>query len=368
MDSDGCCCDVMLTGDLCDRCAADTAILSSQDGHVRPSLPTDTCLASCMKPASRDMRRCDSCMTMFHTVCIGIEGLDLPSWVCPLCADLSRRNLNCWKLMQQLVVTVNSAVKKIDEIASKLDAQEDVCKKPNEAQSDPAAAVVENGELRALAPKMDALVEECATLRTMAPKLDELAVENGALRARLEEVAGNMNELLAAAPIARGGVHAQPPLLADGAPPAMQATAPPISQLQLDQVTAALVKSVKSVLPPPPVGQSLAVSASLLRDLDPAKLKSCDVRTKSGATIEQVHELIQKWLAEREAADEAVGTVYLVGGGNSCTKPGASLEALAKAFNELLTETQAQAKRCLHHAARRGRGGVRPHSRTQHAT
>ena len=111
-------------------------------------------------------------------------------------------------------------------------------------------------------------------------------------------------------------------------------------------MTAAVIKSVKAALPPPPAGISLAVSASLLRDLDPAKLKNCDVRTRSSATIEQVHEEMNKWLAEREAAEEPVGTVYVVGGGNSC-KSGADIEALVKAFDALLTDAQARAKRVV---------------------
>ena len=76
------------------------------------------------------------------------------------------------------------------------------------------------------------------------------------------------------------------------------------------------MKTVKALaLPSPPPGRSLGVSASLLRDLNPAKLKSCDMRTLGGATVEQVHELIKTWLAEREADEEAVSTVYVVGGG-----------------------------------------------------
>ena len=65
-------------------------------------------------------------------------------------------------------------------------------------------------------------------------------------------------------------------------------------------------ESVKAALPIPPAGQPSTANASLHRDFDPAKLKS----------FGRGHMLIQKWLAKPEAADETVGNVYVVGGGN----------------------------------------------------
>ena len=72
-------------------CLASAAFVASQDGHNSPCLPTETCLASCSKQGSkRELRRCDACMVEFHISCVGIEGVELDAWVCPLCAQQSK--------------------------------------------------------------------------------------------------------------------------------------------------------------------------------------------------------------------------------------------------------------------------------------
>ena len=122
---------------------------------------------------------------------------------------------------------------------------------------------------------------------------------------------------------------------------------PQVSNELVDKVTAAVTKSVKLVLPPPPPGRSVAVGDSQTRDLDPAKLLRTDVRSRPGGTVKDIHAELSKWLDEREAAEESVGTIYVIGGGNNAEKDGAEPDDIIAEYEELIKNAQTRAKRVV---------------------
>ena len=168
-----CTCDTTVAGNTCDECVASVAIAASQDGHVEPALPTSMCLAACSKQGSRrDMRRCTSCMIEYHEGCVGIEGMELETWVCPLCAQQPRLALITSKATQQLVDLVKSLTTTVGEMKTEL----------GELKTENAALRV---QVRDVSDSVAGLRTENGELRGMVRDVGDSVA---GLRARLEVV------------------------------------------------------------------------------------------------------------------------------------------------------------------------------------